>query len=66
LNFCVIGLYCLVSRRDGTAMGGSDLSKKIDYVSQKGILEFQHAETTKTITVDINKNAQVSDCSPYD
>jgi len=56
----------LVSRRDGTAMGGSDLSKKIDYVSQKGILEFQHAETTKTITVDINKNAQVSDCNPYD
>ena len=47
-------------------MGGSDLSKKIDYVSQKGILEFQHAETTKTITVDINKNAQVSDCNPYD
>lgn len=45
---------------DGTAAGGTDLSKKIDYISQKGTLEFQHAETSKTITIQINKNAQVS------
>lgn len=45
---------------DGTAVGGKDLGPKVDYASQKGILEFGHAETSKTISIDISKEAKVS------
>ncbi|XP_060551495.1 sodium/calcium exchanger 2-like isoform X7 [Ruditapes philippinarum] len=46
---------------DGTAVGGKDLGPKVDYIAQKGTLEFGHAETSKTITIDINKDAKLID-----
>ncbi|XP_053406263.1 sodium/calcium exchanger 3-like isoform X13 [Mercenaria mercenaria] len=46
---------------DGTAVGGKDLGPKVDYISQKGTLEFGHAETSKAISIDINKDAKLID-----
>ncbi|XP_052795074.1 sodium/calcium exchanger 2-like isoform X3 [Mya arenaria] len=43
---------------DGTATGGENLAKNCDYVHQKGFLEFCHAETSKVLSIDINKNAK--------
>lgn len=43
---------------DGTAVGGRELSNKVDYISQQGTLNFSHAETSQTITVEINKDAK--------
>ena len=57
-NRLVSNILCGVFR-DGTAQGGTDISKNCDYVTQNGFLEFSHAETSKIISVDINKNAKV-------
>ncbi|XP_076443822.1 sodium/calcium exchanger 2-like isoform X2 [Babylonia areolata] len=43
---------------NGTAVGGKTVGTAVDYVEAHGTLTFEHAETTKTITVDFNKNAQ--------
>lgn len=45
--------------RDGTAVGGTELGDKVDYISQSGTLQFNHSETSKTVTIEINKNAKV-------
>lgn len=44
---------------DGTATGGSSLSKDVDYIQTSGTLEFKHQETSKTIEIKINKEAKV-------
>ena len=44
---------------DGTAVGGSQLNDKTDYISQSGTLQFNHSETSKTITIEVNKNSKV-------
>ncbi|XP_041367224.1 sodium/calcium exchanger 2-like isoform X2 [Gigantopelta aegis] len=41
---------------DGTGIGGSKLDPKTDYISSHGEVQFNHAETYKTITVDVNKS----------
>nr|XP_022330896.1 magnesium/proton exchanger 2-like isoform X7 [Crassostrea virginica] len=43
---------------DGTAIGGSSLSKDVDYIQSSGTLEFKHQETYKTIEIKINKEAK--------
>lgn len=43
---------------DGTATGGSSLSKDVDYIQTSGTLEFKHQETSKTIEIKINKEAK--------
>lgn len=45
---------------DGTATGGSSLSKDVDYIQTSGTLEFKHQETSKTIEIKINKEAKGS------
>ena len=44
---------------DGTANGGTELSDKTDYITQSGTLQFNHSETSKLITIEINKNSKV-------
>ena len=44
---------------DGTANGGTEINDKTDYVSQSGTLQFNHSETSKTITIEINKKSKV-------
>ncbi|XP_052795078.1 sodium/calcium exchanger 3-like isoform X7 [Mya arenaria] len=51
---------------DGTATGGENLAKNCDYVHQKGFLEFCHAETSKVLSIDINKNAKLIDINNKD
>ncbi|XP_062616648.1 sodium/calcium exchanger 2-like isoform X6 [Saccostrea cucullata] len=43
---------------DGTAVGGTSISKDVDYIQASGTLEFKHQETSKTIEVKINKEAK--------
>ncbi|XP_061162803.1 sodium/calcium exchanger 2-like isoform X6 [Saccostrea echinata] len=43
---------------DGTAVGGTSLSKDVDYIQVSGTLEFKHQETSKTIEIKINKEAK--------
>ncbi|KAL8606727.1 hypothetical protein ACOMHN_018761 [Nucella lapillus] len=43
---------------DGTAVGGKIVGSAVDYVESHGTINFDHAETTKTVTVEFNKNAQ--------
>ncbi|XP_061162761.1 sodium/calcium exchanger 2-like isoform X2 [Saccostrea echinata] len=45
---------------DGTAVGGTSLSKDVDYIQVSGTLEFKHQETSKTIEIKINKEAKGS------
>jgi hypothetical protein len=44
---------------DGTAIGGTSLSKDVDYIQTSGTLEFKHQETSKTIEIKINKESKV-------
>ncbi|XP_013418432.1 sodium/calcium exchanger 2 isoform X2 [Lingula anatina] len=41
---------------DGTAKGGPELGPGFDYVTENGVLVFKHGETSKIVTVDVNKN----------
>lgn len=50
---------CVCVCSDGTAIGGSSLSKDVDYIQSSGTLEFKHQETYKTIEIKINKEAKV-------
>ncbi|XP_048733171.1 uncharacterized protein LOC125649575 isoform X15 [Ostrea edulis] len=43
---------------DGTAVGGTSLSKDVDYIQVSGTLEFKHQETSKTIEIKINKDSK--------
>ncbi|XP_056020509.1 sodium/calcium exchanger 2-like isoform X6 [Ostrea edulis] len=45
---------------DGTAVGGTSLSKDVDYIQVSGTLEFKHQETSKTIEIKINKDSKGS------
>lgn len=45
---------------DGTASGGKDIGPNVDYVHTEGILTFTHAETSKTIDINIKKDAKGS------
>ncbi|XP_069137487.1 sodium/calcium exchanger 1-like isoform X4 [Argopecten irradians] len=46
---------------DGTASGGKDIGPNVDYVHTEGILTFTHAETSKTIDINIKKDAKIAD-----
>ena len=46
--------------RDGTAVGGVDTAPGVDYIQANGVLEFEHHETSKIITVQINKDVKVT------
>nr|XP_026695085.1 sodium/calcium exchanger 3-like isoform X1 [Ciona intestinalis] len=41
---------------DGTAHGGETMDLGVDYVHTSGKLEFKHQETSKVITIEINKD----------
>ncbi|XP_071116361.1 sodium/calcium exchanger 2-like isoform X2 [Haliotis cracherodii] len=43
---------------DGTGMGGKILGPGVDYITSSGTVEFSHAETSKTISVDVNKDTK--------
>ncbi|XP_076803796.1 sodium/calcium exchanger 1-like isoform X1 [Clavelina lepadiformis] len=43
---------------DGTAVGGVDTAPGVDYIQANGVLEFEHHETSKIITVQINKDVK--------
>jgi len=45
--------------RDGTAKGGDEGDNETDFVHSSGILEFKNQESSKTITVAVNKNVKV-------
>ncbi|OWF47929.1 sodium/calcium exchanger 2-like isoform X3 [Mizuhopecten yessoensis] len=45
---------------DGTAPGGKEIGANADYVHTEGILTFSHAETSKTIEINIKKDAKGS------
>ena len=44
--------------RDGTAIGGSE-NEDADFVHSSGVLQFKHQESSKIITVAVNKNIKV-------
>lgn len=46
-------------------MGGKVLGTAVDYLESHGQINFDHAETSKTITVEVNKNAQVPIADQY-
>ncbi|XP_046584198.1 sodium/calcium exchanger 2-like isoform X3 [Haliotis rubra] len=43
---------------DGTGTGGKILGPDVDYITSSGTVEFSHAETSKTISVDVNKDTK--------
>ncbi|XP_060062808.1 sodium/calcium exchanger 2-like [Ylistrum balloti] len=45
---------------DGTASGGKEIGSNVDYVHSEGVLTFTHAETSKTIDINIKKDAKGS------
>uniref|UniRef100_H2XSK5 Calx-beta domain-containing protein n=1 Tax=Ciona intestinalis TaxID=7719 RepID=H2XSK5_CIOIN len=45
---------------DGTAHGGETMDLGVDYVHTSGKLEFKHQETSKVITIEINKDITVN------
>ena len=44
---------------DGTGVGGTKIDPNTDYISTNGEIQFNHAETYKTITVEVNKSVKV-------
>ncbi|KAK2143511.1 hypothetical protein LSH36_835g00039 [Paralvinella palmiformis] len=45
---------------DGTAHGGDAMNDKADYRRDEGVLKFLHNESSKTITIGINKECKTS------
>ncbi|XP_046340943.1 sodium/calcium exchanger 2-like isoform X17 [Haliotis rufescens] len=43
---------------DGTGTGGKILGPGVDYITSSGTVEFSHADTSKTISVDVNKDTK--------
>ena len=52
-------VFILFVDRDGTARGGEKLGAGVDYIRSEGMLSFKHGESSKTLSVQVNKEAKV-------
>lgn len=53
-------VFIFIFRRDGTALGGSELGIGADYIVTKDTLTFADGEITKAITIEVNSEIKVS------
>ena len=57
VTYTIVSIF---SASDGTATGGKTIGSNVDYLTSNGTLHFEHGETSKNITIDVNKNVEGS------